>query len=143
MAEKKKNIINGVSTINIEALIDVHPLELGERYNFLPLTDVVETDEFFVIEMEVPGVKKEDLVIEVNDNYINIVGKKHKKDDEGNARKRFYCMGRIFGTFRRIFEIPSPFNIHQVRATLDKGVLTIKLPKIVDKRQRKIIVEIE
>lgn len=144
MAEKKAGPNRLISDLGLQALMEVHPLEVGDGYyTFFPLTDVIETKDYFIVEVEVPGVRREDLVIEVSDNYIYVSGKKERNLEEENSANRFYCMGRTYGAFKRIFEIPSPFNMHQVKAKLERGLLTIKLPKILDKRQRKIKVEIE
>lgn|GEM_PF-2648682 len=144
MGEKKgagKRIISG---IDLESLMEMHPLDIvNDTGSFLPFTDIIETEDSFVIELEVPGIKKENLAIEVSDNYIYVSGKKTRDDRESKVRVKYYRMGRIYGAFKRVFEIPLPFNMHEVRAKLEKGVLTITLPKIVDKRQKKIKVEIE
>jgi len=144
LGEKKgagKRIISG---IDLESLMEMHPLDIvNDAGSFLPFTDIIETEDSFVIELEVPGIKKENLAIEVSDNYIYVSGKKTRDDRESKVRVKYYRMGRIYGAFKRVFEIPLPFNMHEVRAKLEKGVLTITLPKIVDKRQKKIKVEIE
>jgi len=144
LGEKKgagKRIISG---IDLESLMEMHPLDIvNDTGSFLPFTDIIETEDSFVIELEVPGIKKENLAIEVSDNYIYVSGKKTRDDRESKVRVKYYRMGRIYGAFKRVFEIPLPFNMHEVRAKLEKGVLTITLPKIVDKRQKKIKVEIE
>lgn len=144
MAEKKGGTNKIFSDDNIQALMELHPLDVNDGYyTFFPLTDVVETHDFFIIEVEVPGINREDLVIEVSDNYIYVSGIKEKIKKGETGKNKFYCLGRTYGSFKRIFEIPAPFNMHGVKAKLENGLLTIKLPKIVDKRKRKIKIEIE
>lgn len=143
MAKQEGGYKKSSARVGIESLLEVHPLEIGDGYSFLPLTDVTETEDSFIIEIEVPGIKKEDLVIEVTENYIYVNGKKKKDFSENIKNIRFQCMGRIFGSFQRIFEIPSPFNMHEVQAKLENGLLSIRLPKLVDKRKKKVVIEIE
>lgn len=144
MAEKKGGTNRIISDAGLQDLMEVHPLEVGDGYyTFFPLTDVVETSDFFIIEVEVPGINRDGLVIEVSDNYIYVSGKKEKIKKDEPEKNKFYCLGRTYGSFKRIFEIPSPFNMHEVKAKLENGLLIIKLPKIIDKRKRKIKIEIE
>lgn len=131
--------------LSIEAMFEINPLELGSGCSYVPYTDIVETDACFVVEMELPGVKKEDVHLDVTERYITVQGTKQKEErDRGDTKRlRFHCMGRVFGKFKRTFEVPSPFNMHGVKAGLEKGLLVITVPKLDEKRQKKIKVAIE
>lgn len=140
--KKKKGSLNNVD-IDYEVLMGVDPFNIGmDAGSFTPLTDIVETDGFFIIEVELAGVKKEDLVIEIRDNYIYLSGKK-ENEKKTDTKRKYHCMNRSYGVFKRVFEIPKTFNIHGVKAKLENGLLTIKLPKIEDKRKKRIKIEVE
>lgn len=144
MGEKRSGSHKIISDFELDQLIDISAFDVGsDTGSFLPYADLVETADFFVLEIEVAGIKKEHLAIEVSDNYIYVSGKKERGHKDIKDKMKYYCMGRIYGVFKRVFEIPLPFNMHGVKAKLENGVLTITLPKIVNKRQKRIKVEIE
>lgn len=128
--------------LTLESIFSSHDLmELDINCSYLPLSDVIETQDEYIIEMELPGVSKKNITIEIQENLITVSGEK-EKNSEGE-QKRYHCMGRVYGKFKRSFNLPGPFNMHEVKAKLDKGVLTINIPKLVEKRCKRIIIPIE
>ncbi len=103
-------------------------------------TDIFETDEEIVLEIELPGVKKQDLKISVLRDVVIIEGKKPRPMQAKGIHH--ICMERTSGHFRRIIELPSAGDTTNIKAKLDKGLLKISMPKIEDRRGRHRIIPI-
>jgi len=101
--------------------------ELGPEIDWVPTTDFVDREDHFLMRAEVPGVKKEDIDISVDGNTVRVSGeiKRESTEEEGN----YYCSERSYGSFGRVFRLPSEVDEDSVEARLEEGVLEIKLPK--------------
>jgi HSP20 family protein len=104
------------------------------RDGFTPLADVEETDDAYVIEMELPGVKKDDIEISMEGRRLIVQGERKEKERNGVLRRRTRSVGRFY------FEVtlPGDVNENDVSASLDGGVLTLRVPKADATRPRKI-----
>lgn len=94
----------------------------------LPATDVYETDDEYVVELEVPGFEQKQLGIEVTDHLLTVIGK--REEEKETEEKAFRVHERLEGRFERRFELPREADTEHVRATFDKGVLTVHAPKV-------------
>ncbi|MBI3072910.1 MAG: Hsp20/alpha crystallin family protein [Deltaproteobacteria bacterium] len=117
-------------------------------YALTVAADVYEVDGTFVFEIEAPGMTKADIEIFVLHDILVVEGVKRNRDwrrdqTEGTAsvvddargtRANFICMEREFGRFRKVLEIPAAGDTSRVGATIDNGILTIRLPKIEERR---------
>lgn len=103
--------------------------------------DMFETPEEFVVEAELPGVKKNDIELSVLRDIIIIEGTKVKHNVTGKCN--YHCMERNTGKFRRIVEIPGAGDTRSIRAEFDRGLLRLRLPKINDRRGSRCKVPIE
>jgi HSP20 family protein len=108
---------------------------------YAPTMDVRETQEAFIVEADVPGMKKEDVQIEVADNVVTVKGERRSEREEN--QKDYHVSERTFGSFRRSVAIPGGFAGDKVAAKFENGVLTITLPKQEEKKSRKIEVRAE
>lgn len=104
------------------------------RSVFTPAADVEETPEAYVIEIELPGVKRDDINIEITQRRITVDGERHEKERVGILRRRERTVGR----FHYEIALPGELDEDRVEATLDHGVLTIKAPKPEQDRPRRI-----
>jgi len=93
-----------------------------------PALDVHENDKAFVVTVELPGSKREDVQIEVHENVLSIRGEK-KSERESASEKRHY-VERMYGSFSRSFTLPSNADVEHIRAQFKDGVLTVELPKV-------------
>ena len=105
---------------------------LGE--GFTPLADVEETPEEYRVEIELPGVKHDDLDIEVAGRRVSVRGERKEKERVGILRRRERTVGRFS------YEVTLPGDVDEegVEAQLDEGVLTVRLPKPESERPRRI-----
>jgi HSP20 family protein len=92
-----------------------------------PAADVLEDAKTFIITLELPGVKTEDLAIEVAGN--NLVVKGEKKSTKQDQSDRTLRVERRFGSFERTFRLPEQVDTNAIVATAADGILTITLPK--------------
>ena len=90
-------------------------------------TDVYSTKDSFVIELEVPGIKKEEVSIQIHDGVLNVKGE--KKVPEGREENVFEKQERRFGFFLRSFPLPVSAVIEKVKAKYESGILTIRFPR--------------
>lgn len=96
-----------------------------------PLLDLYETDENLVIEIDLPGINPEDILIKIFEDIVIIEG--IKREIEREKRLRYLCMERNFDSFRRIIRLPVMVNSTAGRALYSEGVLRLTLPKIKEK----------
>jgi HSP20 family protein len=98
--------------------------------------DLYEDGEQIVVRLEVPGMVKEDLDLEVRGDVLFIRGEKRLEQEQGDGRYRVrQC---TFGNFRRSFRLPAPVIAEKARAKCSNGVLRIELPKEERARGRRI-----
>jgi HSP20 family protein len=101
---------------------------------FVPLSDISETDDSYVVELDLPGVRKEDIEISLSGRRLTVSGDTTDKERAGVLRRR----GRRSGHF--YFEVVFPGDVEEqgVTASLDDGVLSIRVPKASAERPRRI-----
>ena len=108
------------------------PSLLGEP--FTPLADVEETADAYEVEIELPGIKKADLDIEIAGRRLSVTGERKEKERVGILRKRERTVGR----FHYEVTLPGDVDDDGVEAHLDAGVLTVRVPKPERDRPRRI-----
>lgn len=96
--------------------------------NFQPSCDVNETKDSYWVSFDMPGVKKEDIKIEVQGNELVISGERHRevKEQGGETTLRHE---RTYGKFERTFRMPTTIAADKIEAHYENGVLTVALPK--------------
>lgn len=102
----------------------------------MPQLELTETDDHVRVRAELPGVRAEDVNIEVTGNLLRISGEKSQEREETQGDCRF-CE-RQFGSFSRTVTLPMPVDAEKVDAACKDGVLTITLPKNPDHKPRRI-----
>jgi HSP20 family protein len=106
-----------------------------------PTLDIAESDGALDVTMDVPGMKAENLDIQVVGNVLTISGdRKEEKEEKGNG-KSYHRVERHMGHFSRTVTLPCEVNDAKVEATYDNGVLKIKLPKTDEAKAHKIKVQ--
>jgi HSP20 family protein len=92
-----------------------------------PATDVVEDDTGYVVNVELPGMSKEDVKITMQDTLLTIRGEK-KQENEGKE-KGYHRIERAYGAFQRCFTLPSAVDGSKIEASFKDGILTVRLPR--------------
>ena len=96
------------------------------NFAFGPLTDIISIKNGFRIELEVPGVKREDISIDCEQGVLNISASKKETAKDG---AKVIHSEREFGTITRSFQLPGNVETDKMEAILSDGVLTVTLPK--------------
>jgi HSP20 family protein len=102
--------------------------EIGFAPGLAPAADVYETDDEFVVELEVPGYEEKELSIEVSDHTLAVKGLREKIKEE--MTKEFRLHERIEREFERRFVLPRQADTEHVKAVFSKGVLAVHAPKV-------------
>jgi len=110
------------------------PSLLTEAGGWTPLVDIEEQDDAYAIEAEVPGVKREDVNIEVVGNELEITGEIKEKERKGALRRRTRRVGR----FEYRVRLPDQVDAAKIEASLDEGVLTVRVPKAERAKRQKV-----
>ncbi len=106
-----------------------------------PPMDIFEDEAGVHIQLEVPGMSRNDLNIRLDRDRLSIEGFKQSGGD--SQCLRYICVEREFGIFRRIVEIPVSVDASGVRAALVDGVLRIILPRVIERRRAVVDVPID
>ena len=93
----------------------------------VPAVDIVEKDKSFEISVELPGMDAKDLEIRLVNGNMIIRGEKREESED--KRKDYYLSERRYGSFERIFSLPKGVDVEAIEASVDKGVLSVSLPK--------------
>jgi HSP20 family protein len=111
------------------------PLAEG-AWEWMPSVDVSETDGTIMVKAELPGMDAKDIDIDVSGDILTLRGE--KKTEEEKKEARYYCRERHYGSFQRSFRLPGGVQSDKVDAEFKNGVLTIKLPKSKESKEKKI-----
>lgn len=110
----------------------------GQR-RWIPAMDLVETEDSFVIRADLPGLSREDVEIEVKDNVLTVAGERqaeHEQKGEG-----YHRVERASGRFARSLDLPQGVVADSVRASFDRGVLEVRIPKPEERKPTRIEIE--
>ncbi|MBT5264680.1 MAG: Hsp20/alpha crystallin family protein [Rhodospirillaceae bacterium] len=94
---------------------------------FTPASDAAATDDAYVVEVELPGVKEEDINIELHGNVVSVKGEKRSSHEEKG--KTYYFSERSYGAFQRAFRLPPDVDESRIEARAEDGILSLRMPK--------------
>ncbi len=106
------------------------------KEGYTPAVDVQETAEAYIVVADFPGIKKEDIGIEILEDTITIQGT--RTDESEEKKENYHRIERSSGSFKRSFRIPGGFQHDTVKATFTDGVLTLNLPKVEEQKAKQI-----
>ena len=104
-----------------------------------PRTDLSETDDAFRIRLDVPGMTKEDITINLQSNTLTVSGERTTERQEES--EEYVRVERAFGNFHRTFTLPDAVDAESVEAVYEDGVLTINVPKTETSTRRQIEIQ--
>jgi HSP20 family protein len=110
---------------------------------WIPAMDLVETEDDFVLRADLPGLSEGDVNIELEDNVLTISGERKAEHEgapppKGVVKEGYYRMERASGAFSRSLTLPDGVDPDRVRASFDKGVLEVRVPKPEQRKPRKV-----
>ena len=92
-----------------------------------PKVDINASDQEYTISVEIPGIKQDDIKLEIKDNCLTIAGEKRQEAEDKS--KGYYRMERSYGTFQRRLSLPEDADNEDIDARFSDGILTIRLPR--------------
>ncbi len=105
-----------------------------------PAVDIYETADTIVMKAELPGVAREDVQIQINENTLTLQGERRFAKD---VREESYLrLERAYGSFHRSFTLPATVHQDKIRAVLKDGVLELTLPKAEDSKPKRVSIEV-
>ena len=125
--------VNRLFTGNMARSFDEEGIARG---SWSPSVDIYENKDHIVLEAELPGMKREDFDLSVENNVITLRGERHfeKKDETDN----YHRVERAYGSFTRSFTLPNTVTAEGAIAEYTNGVLRVALPKREETRARRI-----
>lgn len=109
---------------------------VASSLDWMPPVDIRETGEAMTLFVEIPGLKKDDISITLENNVLSISGeRKFEKDVE---QENYHRIERAYGSFSRSFSLPANVRTDKVDASFADGVLTVSLPKSDEAKPRQI-----
>lgn len=101
-----------------------------------PVVDIYETDESVILKVELPGMTKDDITIEINENNLILKGERTFQKDI--KEENYHRIERSYGTFSRSFTLPDTVDRDNVNANFKDGILEITIPKIEGAKPKQI-----
>jgi HSP20 family protein len=108
----------------------------GALRRWIPAMDLVEAEDDYVLKADLPGLSESDVKIEVEDNVLTISGE--RKSEHKESKDGYYRIERSSGSFRRSLTLPEGVDPEAVKATFDRGVLEVHVPKPEQRKPRKV-----
>ena len=111
-----------------DRFLDLRPLRrLTEEEEWMPVVDVSETAKEIIVNAEIPGVEAQDIGVNIEGNVLTIKGERQREHEEEG--ENFHRIERSYGFFYRSLRLPSEVDAEKLKATCEKGVLRITIPK--------------
>jgi HSP20 family protein len=120
---------------NLSSILKNYAIEDSTSFNsFNPKIDISEDEKNIYLEAELPGVRKENMKIKLEDNKLTITGEK-KNANENDKNKRFFNRERSFGSFKKAFTIQADVKQDNIRAEFENGVLSVTIEKLIPEKK--------
>lgn len=110
------------------------------RVSWYPAADIYDTEDNYVLKIEVPGLNKKDVNIEVKDNILSVKGERKEEKDE--KKDGYHRTERLSGKFHRAFRLPRNVDARKIDASLKDGVLELKVAKPEETKPKNIPISI-
>lgn len=106
-----------------------------DSFDFGPAVDVYETDDEVVVKAELPGVKKEDINLSIEDDRLLLSGE--SRHEEEVKEEGYHSRELRYGNFHRVVPMPTAVKQDEIAASFDNGILTVRAPKAEEKARGK------
>lgn len=124
--EELARIQERINSLFEQALLpDYEDPEGGLPGTWAPSVDIIETEDAYLLYAELPGVRLEDIQLQVRDRRLELSGRRHNLGENRN----FLRMERSYGPFRRTFELTAPVDPEGISADFQQGILRVHIPK--------------
>lgn len=107
--------------------------------SFAPRVNVAETEGEFEVTVELPGIKPEEIKVELTDGQLSISGERSEEKEE--KEKTYHRVERHYGSFRRVIPLPEAVDSEKIKAEGRNGILTVTIPKTEQAKPKQIEVK--
>jgi HSP20 family protein len=121
-------------------VFDTHTGDGGAPRRWIPAMDLVEEADEFVLRADLPGVREEDVKVELEDNVLTVAGERraeHERTADGYRR-----IERSSGSFARSLTLPEGIDPDSVSARFERGVLEVRVPKPEQRKPRRVAIDV-
>ena len=101
-----------------------------------PAVDITETEDGFEVKAEIPGMKKDEIKINYEDDMLTLSGERNHEKEQKD--KNFHRIERHYGKFQRSFHLPNHVKADAIKANYKNGVLTVNIPKSEEAKPKEI-----
>lgn len=106
--------------------------------SWCPAADIYETDDDYVFKLEVPGIPKDDIKIDLQNNTLNIKGE--RKEDKEVKKENFHRVESYCGSFSRSFALPRNVDVNKINAVMKDGILELRIAKAEEQKAKAITI---
>ena len=121
-------------------LLETSEADEYENAVWMPLTDISENKNSFILKLDLPGVSKEDVKISFSDGQLNISGE--RKQEKENKDSKYHRVERTYGKYFRSFTLPKQIKEDKIDAEFKDGQLTITVPKAEEIKPKEIPIKV-
>ena len=107
---------------------------------WIPPVDIREDKVAVILSAELPGIKKEDIKLGIENGVLTVKGERSFEDEQ--KKENYYRIERSYGSFSRSFELPSTVDPEKIKANMKDGVLEIYIPKKDEAKPKKVEIEV-
>ena len=111
---------------------------IGNR-RWIPAMDLVESADHLVLRADLPGMDEEDLEIEIKNGVLTVAGE--RKAEKESSDEGYYRVERSFGSFSRSLSLPEGIDADGVKASFDRGVLEVRVPKPAETKPHRVQID--
>jgi HSP20 family protein len=113
----------------------------GGGRQWIPAMDLVERDEHFVLRADLPGVREEDVAIEVEDTVLTVSGE--RRSERESSGEGYHRVERATGSFSRSLTLPEGVDPKGIAARFERGVLEVAIPKPTQRQPQRVQIKLE
>src|SRR5437764_13269216 len=113
----------------------------GALRRWIPAMDLIEEDDRYVLRADLPGVREDEVHVELEDNVLTISGERKSEHEE--RKEGLYRLERASGSFSRSLTLPEGVDPEAIKASFDKGVLELRIPKPEERKPRKVAISVD
>jgi HSP20 family protein len=112
----------------------------GSARRWIPAMDLVETEDHYVLTADLPGLGQEDINLEFEGDVLTLSGE--RRNEQTDRKDGFYRIERATGSFSRSLTLPEGVDPEAVKATFDRGVLEVRIPKPEQRKPKKVAIQV-
>lgn len=124
-----------------ESSLETLPERISKEATWAPSMDITEDKENIMVKVDLPGVKQQDIDIEVTGKTLTIKGE--RKHEEEKKEKNYHRVERFYGSYARTVTLPEYVDMEKIKAEYKNGVLELSIPKKEEAKPKQIKVEVK